>query len=138
MSDVELLPIAARPRYVRRLVAVWRKQHLAMGDDLSVIVWTGEWPTGTPPFVAGTVPVREDDRIGGPGSVMVLGRVGQVWRVAYNMAFDIDGLVGVDELAITTAYLEVADADEPMKMWLHPSPTTGEVPMWLIPRGARK
>lgn len=131
--SIDLLPLAGRPAYARKMIAVWRLHHLAAGDELTVTVWPGEWPDA-PREVQG-VPVVEDERVGGPESMMILGRVGTAWRVAYNHCYRLAAELGVDDLALTTAFLEL-DENRDMRLWLSPSPETGEVPMWSITRRA--
>lgn len=127
----ERIPLAARPRFAAKMLAVWRWHHMAAGEQLSVTVMPGEWPEDQPHEVRGC-PVHESDQIGGPGAVMVLGQVGAVWRGAYQLA--VLPLAGwqVQEIAVATAFLEV-DAARRAKLWLHPDPATGETPMWEMP-----
>lgn len=135
MTNVPRLPLAERPAFARKMIAVWRLHHLAAGEDLTVTVWPGEWPDDQPREVKG-VPVVEDDRIGGTGAVMILGKTRGVWRACYQIATTLFAGMTADDLAICTAFMSVAD-DRSMKLWLHPDPVSGEVPMWAIaPRGA--
>lgn len=130
----ERIPLPGRPGFARKMIAVWRLHHLTNGEDLTVTVWPGEWPADAAREVKG-VPVVEDDRIGGKGAVMVLGRVGDMWRAAYNLAVvPFAGVAPVD-LAVATAFMEVGeDPGSNIKLWLHPDPADGTVPMWEIPR----
>lgn len=127
-----LLPIADRPRFARKMIAVWRWHHMARGEDLTVCVWPGEWPAGTPHEVAGAGVT--EGKVGGAGGQLVLGRVGDVWRGAYQLASRYLVDLTPDDLAIACAFTEVDMDDPEMKLWLHPDPVTGEVPMWAIRR----
>jgi hypothetical protein len=42
------MPLSDRPRFVRRLTAVWRLHHLAAGQDLTAVIWSGEGPLDIP------------------------------------------------------------------------------------------
>lgn len=128
-SQVTHLPLSARPAFVRKMIAVWRWHHLAQGEDLVVLVYPGEWPDGEPREVKG-IPVKEEPTIGGPGVVMVMGRVGEAWKVAYNMAVEPLCDMSPQDLAICTIYLQIDDSRD-LRIWMHPSPETGEVPMWV-------
>lgn len=127
--------LADRPQFARKLLAVWRLQHLAAGDDMHVVVWPGEWPDSQPREVKG-VPVDESDKIGGPGSVMVMGRARGSWRCVYQLAFPQHSLFSAQELAIICGYFDVPDDGAPMKVWMHPDPVSGAVPMWEVARRA--
>lgn len=131
--DADLvMPLDRRPAFARKMIAVWRLHHLAAGKELTVTVWPGEWPEGEPREIKG-VPVVEDDRIGGSNAIMILGQVRGVWRAAYNLCVAWYVNFTVEDVAITTAFMEVGD-DPEMKVWLHPDPGTGEVPMWAVPK----
>lgn len=132
------MPLQDRPLFARRMIAVWRLHHLSAGEELKVRVHSGEWPDGHPAEVK-SVPVVEDDvASGGPGGVLVLGRIGDVWRAAFNVAVDLHRNTPAAELAIVSAYMEVTAPRAPLRIWMHPDPRTGEVPMWeFLPRGAR-
>lgn len=135
--EIPLIPLERRPAFAAKLVRIWRLQHLARGEELAVIVLPGEWPTESFPavvYVAGEdVPVKYDKCAGGPGGIMILGRIGDKWRVAYNLAALDSEHMQIKHLALTCMYGELSD-DPNMKFWMHPSPTTGEVPMWEMPR----
>lgn len=132
----EKLPIADRPRFAAKMIAVWRWHHMARGEDLSVCVMTGEWPEGVPHEVKGCEVVERDD-VGGSGGVLVLGRKGTKWYAAYQLAITGPADFSVQDLAVMTFYMEVAE-DRSMKLWLSPDPATGEVPMWqMAARGDR-
>lgn len=135
---VDRLPLEQRPRFARKMVAVWRLHHLTNGEELTVTVWPGEWPAGMPHEVK-DVPVVEDTRIGGNGAVMILGRKGDLWLAAFNLAAEVYADITPEDLAITTAYMQVGpDPTSDMKIWLHPSPDDGTVPMWAVPRKDRR
>lgn len=132
-----LIPLERRPDFAARLVRVWRLQHLARGEEMAVIVWPGEWPTRTHPAVVNAggddVPVKYDKCAGGDSGIMIIGRIGDKWRVAYGIAAADSEHMKVGDLALICMYGEVRD-DPEIKFWMHPSPTTGEVPMWKMPR----
>jgi hypothetical protein len=128
MSD-HLLPVEGRPRFARKMVAVWRWHHMARGEEMTVFVWPGEWPDA-PREVAGAA-VKEGT-VGGAGGVLVLGRVGEVWRGAYQLASRLWDGTSPSDLAIACAFTEVDLSDPEMKVWLHPDPVTGDVPMWAV------
>jgi hypothetical protein len=114
------------------MLAVWRLHHLTKGDDVVVLVAPGEWPDGVPHEVKG-VRVEESDKIGGPLAVMVLGRVGSVWRWALQLAYEPGADFSLDDLSLVTSFGEVSDEGD-IRFWLSPSPETGEVPMWTVVR----
>lgn len=128
----ELLPVADRPSFARKMLAVWRLHHLAAGADLTICVYPGEWPDDAPREVKG-VPVRDDDALiaGGPGGIFVLGRARESWRWAFSLASAAGADMSARDLAIMTAYGEV-DNDRNARFWLSPDPVTGEVPMWML------
>lgn len=128
MPELELLPLAGRPGFARKLLAVWRLHHLGAGEEVVVSVFPGEWPDE--PLEVKGIPVRFDARAtSAAGGVMVLGRIRDSWRWAFNLAYSPVADMSVQNLAITTVYGEVTD-DRHLKFWLSPSPETGEVPMW--------
>lgn len=135
MSKVPLMPLSERPAMARKMIAVWRLHHLSSGEELSVTVWPGEWPDDQPHEVKG-VRVEESDQIGGSGAMLVLGRVGEVWRGCYQLCSSLLADMAPVDLAICTAFMEVG-ADRDMKLWLHPSPETGDVPMWTVRKSGR-
>jgi hypothetical protein len=132
--SVPLLSLDDRPRFAAKMVAVWRWHHMRAGEELSVTVHRGEWPDGVPHEVKGCQVVEHDTAAGGPGGMLALGRADDSWRWAYNMA--VDEILGwsIEELALISIYGEVP-TDGPLKIWMSPSPLTGEVPMWLAKRG---
>lgn len=130
--NLDMMPLPDRPAFARKLLAVWRLQHLAAGEDVTISVAPGEWPDA-PRQVKG-VPVVDDDR-NAPGAVMVLGRVGTAWRVAYNHALALATGMTVEQLTCLTGFAEVDD-DREMKVWAAPSPDAGRVPVWSATRGA--
>lgn len=133
--SVPLVDLADRPRFAAKMIAVWRWHHMAQGEDLAVTVMPGEWPDGVAHEIKGC-PVVEDKAPSGAGGMLVLGRKGTKWYGAYQLAIADTLRFSVQELAIMTAFMEVAE-DRSMKLWLHPSPETGEVPMWqMAPRAA--
>ncbi len=137
IADEHRLPIADRPRFAAQMIAVWRWHHLRKGEDLSVTIHPGEWPEGVPMEVKGCE-VVEHEVGGGPGGVLVLGRVGEVWKAAYTMALAWPGgPMSVQELATTSFYMEV-DGSADIKLWMAPNPATGEVPAWLVPVDRRR
>lgn len=132
---VPLIPIPDRPAFARRMVAAWRLHHLAAGNDLTVLVWPDEWPHSHDRAVKG-VPVVEDGTIGGPGSLLVLGKARGTWRFCCGLATSLTAGMDSAIFAVTCAYGEVRD--DGTRVWLAPSPATGEVPVWLVPKaGAR-
>lgn len=131
----KLLPLADRPRFARRMVAVWRQVNDAVGEELSVNVMPGEWPEGVDMFASG-VPVRFEERVGGTGGVMVLGRIGEIWRMAFQLATTLSARWTLEELATICAYAQVDDTRN-MRMWLAPDPITGAVTTWIVPRPNR-
>lgn len=135
MSEVELLSIADRPMFARKLLAVWRLHHLAAGEDIAIMVYPDEWPADHPLEVKG-VPVRIDAKATtAPGAMLILGRARDSWRWAFNIADIHAADFTVENLAIITAYGEVTNDGE-IKLWLSPSPETGEVPMWTLGKSA--
>lgn len=135
--EVPRMPLEGRPAFAARLVRVWRLQHLARGEDMAVIVWPGEWPTSTHPAVVTTagddIPVKYDKCAGGTGGIMIIGKVVNKWRVAYGIAAAGMENMTIRDLALICMYGEVSD-DPDIKLWMHPSPTTGQTPMWKMPR----
>lgn len=131
--DLPMIPIADRPAFARTMLAVWRLHHLVRGEDVSVNIHAGEWPEGVPREVAG-VPVVDWDKCRS-GDVWVIGRKGDVWVTAYQLAVSYIADWPAQEIAITSAYVEVKGGGAPLTVWLHPSPETGEVPMWQVPSG---
>lgn len=128
MSTYPRIALADRPRFAAKMISVWRWHHLAKGEDLKVTVYPGQWPDGTPHEIKGC-PVVEHEAVSNEDVVLILGRIGDVWRAAVNVAFA-DGLrCTTEELAIATAYMEVDDTRN-MKLWMTPDPITGEVPIW--------
>lgn len=129
---VARIPIADRPRFARKMIAVWRLHHLAAGEDLAVLVPPGEWPDDVEPQVKG-VPVVQTAGMGGDGSVVVIGRKAGAWYVACNIAAAPLADFTAENLAITTVYIQVAD--KRTMIWLHPAAHDGAVPMWEVDRG---
>lgn len=132
--SVERIPLADRPRFAAKMIAVWRWHHMARGgEDLTVYVKPGEWPDDAPRQVKG-VRVEDNDQIGGEGAVLVLGRVNGRLRGALQVAAQIwhDSRCSPAQLAIATAFMEFDD-DLNMTLWLHPDPQTGETPVWQRP-----
>lgn len=130
---VETIPLEARPRFARKMVGVWRWHHLARGEDLTVVVWPGEWPAGAPREVVGA-DVTEMAFGGAAGGMFVLGRVGATWKGAYQIAHPLIADLPTDLVAVTCAFVQVDPTNPDMTMWLHPDPKTGQVPMWSIRR----
>lgn len=137
MADVPKLPLADRPRFAAKMIAVWRWHHMAMGEDLTVTVMPGEWPDGVPHEVKGCL-IHEDPAPAGAGGMLVLGRKGTKWYGAYNVAVDMMAGMSTQDLAICTFFMEVAE-DRSAKLWMHPDPVSGDVPMWrMAARGERR
>lgn len=130
--SVPLLPLADRPRFAAKMIAVWRWHHMAMGEELAVTIMPGEWPIDTPYELKGCK-IVEHPSVGGSGGVLVLGRKGSDWYGAYQLATADQLGWSTEELALATFYMKVGD-DPDMKLWLSPDPVTGEVPMWSIAR----
>jgi hypothetical protein len=137
-TDVPRLALEDRPRFAAKMIAVWRWHHMAQGEELSVTVMPGEWPDGVPHEVKG-VPIVENDGIGGPGSFLVLGKVGGKWRGAYQLAVRMwfEARCATEDLATASFYMEVDD-DRSLKLWMAPDPETGDVPMWTMPPGGAR
>lgn len=133
MADLPMIPLEGRPAFARKMLAVWRLHHLVRGEDVSVNICAGDWPEGVDREVKG-VPVRDWDKCR-PGDVWVIGRKGDVWVTAYNLAVSIMADWRVENIAITSAYTEVTGGGAPLKMWLSPSPDTGDVTIWEVPSG---
>lgn len=127
-----LLPLVDRPRFARRMVAVWREKNNAAGEQLHVNVMPGEWPDGVPMLASG-VEVRFEERVGGAGGVMVLGRVGEVWRMSYQIGVTMMTGWTLDELAQVTFFAQVDDSKS-IELWMPPDPYTGATHRWFIPR----
>lgn len=132
-SQIALLPLERRPVLAGKLIRLWRVAHLARGDELTVIVMPGEWPDPLPATVD-DVPVQFNEVAGGPGGMMVLGRIGKLWRVSYTVAGADALTVPLSTLRLMVVSAEVDRAKADITMWMAPSPTTGEVPMWKMPR----
>lgn len=136
MAEVQPLPLADRPAFARKMLAVWRLHHLDRGEDLKITVAPGEWPDGQPREVKG-VPVEEHESMH-PQLVWVWGRARGTWRWAANCAFVLPMELDAEQLAITSVYGALPDDDGQGRLWLAPSPETGEVPMWTLPRGGNR
>lgn len=133
--SVPLLPLADRPRFAAKMIAVWRWHHMAQGEELTVTVMPGEWPEGVPREVKGCE-VVEHASVGGAGGILILGRKGTKWYAAYQLAIADTAAFSVQDMAVMTAYMEVAE-DRSLKLWLSPDPDTGEVPMWQMTGGTQ-
>lgn len=127
---VPRIPLAERPRFAAKMVAVWRWHHMAKGEDLHLVVYPGDWPDDAPAEIKGAQ-VAESEHVGGPGAVVVMGRVGNAWRLALNIFAEPLAAMPVSEVAICTVYMESPnDSPGDALLWMHPHPVTGETPMW--------
>jgi hypothetical protein len=136
------LPVEARPHFAALMVAAWRLQNLNTGTDVTVVVRPDEWPSGTDPA---DFTLRRDEcgrLVDRPGAVLVLGRVGRVWRGAANLAITANlAAAGGSaptpaDIARTTRFVELgASLAAGIAAWLAPSAHTGDVPIWTAPAG---
>lgn len=125
-------PIAARPAIAGKLLTVWRAQHFHAGTDMHVFVWPGEWPA-THAREVDAVPVHEDKVTGGPGGILVTGRVpNDAIRFAYGYAFAGAATMPPSRLAVVTFYGQL-DSGPDITVWMHRD--QDGVPTFTVPRG---
>lgn len=135
MAELEKLRIEDRPLFAAKLITAWRWNHMRRGEDLSVTIHPGEWPEGQPMQVKGCEVAEHESAAGGPGGMLVLGRVDQVWRWAFSVAVPQALLASTQEFVLTTVFGEIESPGALIKFWMSPHPETGEVPMWVMNRG---
>lgn len=111
-------PTSAWPVFARKLIAIWRGQHLCKGHDLTIFVWPGRWPEDQPREVLG-VPVAESDSLGGPTGILAIGRDPTgVARGTMVIAAALYVGCTADELAISAAHMTFGEHE--MHVWLAP------------------
>jgi len=138
MTEGQYIPIADRPAFVRKVVAVWRLHHLARGEELAVFVPAGEWPADGPAEVGGAV-VDHPDWYTYANGVMVLGLARGEIRFAISIAHRMLAAWSTEDLTRCTLFgdlpLDAVAADG--RVWFPPDPVTGETPMFRLPRRPR-
>lgn len=131
--EIPLLPLDRRPELAGKLIRLWRIVHLARGEEMAVIVMPGEWPDPLPATVE-DVPVQFNEVAGGTGGMMILARIGKLWRVAYTVAYRGTLDMPLSKLRQMVICAEIDRSKDDMTLWMAPSPTTGQVPMWKMSR----
>lgn len=131
----QYLPLEGRPRFARKMVALWRLHHMSRGEGLAVLVPAGEWPANGPAELAGAR-VEHPDWYTFANGVIVAGRVGE-GEVRFAMSVMHRALIGMtlDQLALCSAFGAFpVDGGRDGALWLAPHHQTGEVPSFVLPR----